>query len=144
MGGSAGGLAVLLLCAHHGARLRAGVSLYGISDLFALFETTHRYEAHSDVRLLGPRPAASARYRDRSPITHAGAIRVPLLLLHGSQDPAVPPEQSAALAAAVAANGTPVEHHVYEGEGHGWSRPETVRDELGRVEAFLRRWVLER
>jgi dipeptidyl aminopeptidase/acylaminoacyl peptidase len=144
MGGSAGGLAVLLLCAHHGERLRAGVSLYGIGDLFALFETTHRYEAHADVRLVGPRPAAAARYRDRSPITHAGAIRVPLLLLHGSADPAVPPEQSAALAAAVAANGTPVEHHVYEGEGHGWSRPETVRDELGRVEAFLRRWVLER
>ena len=71
-------------------------------------------------------------------------IRVPLLLLHGSADPAVPPEQSAALAAAVAANGTPVEHHVYEGEGHGWSRPETVRDELGRVERFLQRWVLDR
>jgi dipeptidyl aminopeptidase/acylaminoacyl peptidase len=144
MGGSAGGLAVLLLCAQLGPLLRAGVSLYGISDLFELFETTHRYEAHSDVRLLGPRPAAAARYRDRSPITHAGAIRVPLLLLHGSRDPAVPPEQSAALAAAVAANGTPVEHHVYEGEGHGWSRPETVRDELGRVERFLQRWVLDR
>jgi dipeptidyl aminopeptidase/acylaminoacyl peptidase len=144
IGGSAGGFLVLLLAAHHGARLRAAVSLYGIADLFTLFETTHRYERHSDRRLLGSRPEASAKFRDRSPITHAASIRVPLLLLHGSKDPAVPPEQSAAIAAAVAGNGTPVEHHVYEGEGHGWSRPETVRDEIGRVERFLKRWVLDR
>jgi dipeptidyl aminopeptidase/acylaminoacyl peptidase len=144
LGGSAGGFAALLVCAHHGSLVRAGVSLYGIGDLFALYETTHRYEAHSDRRLLGPRPAAATRFRERSPITHAAAIRVPMLLLHGSRDPAVPPEQSAALAAAIASAGTPVEHHVYEGEGHGWSRPETVRDELGRVERFLQRWVLGR
>jgi dipeptidyl aminopeptidase/acylaminoacyl peptidase len=37
-----------------------------------------------------------------------------------------------------------VEHHVYEGEGHGFSRPETVQDELERTERFLTRWVLNR
>jgi dipeptidyl aminopeptidase/acylaminoacyl peptidase len=42
----------------------------------------------------------------------------------------------------VRAAGGEVELHVYEGEGHGWGRPETVIDELGRVEAFLDRHVL--
>jgi dipeptidyl aminopeptidase/acylaminoacyl peptidase len=32
---------------------------------------------------------------------------------------------------------------VYDGEGHGFVRPETVADALTRTEAFLRRWVLE-
>jgi dipeptidyl aminopeptidase/acylaminoacyl peptidase len=31
---------------------------------------------------------------------------------------------------------------VYDGEGHGWSRPETVIDALGRIEAFLAKWVM--
>jgi dipeptidyl aminopeptidase/acylaminoacyl peptidase len=144
LGGSAGGLTALLVCARHGDLVRAGVSLYGVTDLFELAETTHRYERYSDRRLVGERPAAVGRFRNRSPITHAASIRVPLLLLHGSRDVVVPPAQAAALAAAVAAAGIPVEHHVYEGEGHGWSRPETVEDELRRVERFLARWVLER
>jgi dipeptidyl aminopeptidase/acylaminoacyl peptidase len=38
--------------------------------------------------------------------------------------------------------GRTVELHLYEGEGHGWARPETVMDELERTEDFLRRHVL--
>jgi dipeptidyl aminopeptidase/acylaminoacyl peptidase len=33
---------------------------------------------------------------------------------------------------------------MYPGEGHGWARPQTVTDELERVDAFLTRWVLHR
>ena len=40
--------------------------------------------------------------------------------------------------------GRTVELHFYEGEGHGWLRPETMIDELGRIESFLRRQVLRR
>ena len=39
----------------------------------------------------------------------------------------------------LAANSTDA---AYEGEGHGWGRPETVIDELERTESFLRRHVL--
>jgi dipeptidyl aminopeptidase/acylaminoacyl peptidase len=38
--------------------------------------------------------------------------------------------------------GATVDYHRYEGEGHGWSRPETVIDELTRVDEFLTRYVL--
>ena len=37
--------------------------------------------------------------------------------------------------------GTPVERHVYDGEGHGWRRAATVADELARIGAFLTRHV---
>ena len=36
----------------------------------------------------------------------------------------------------------PVEVHEYPGEGHGWSRPETVADADARVAGFLEREVL--
>lgn len=142
MGGSAGGLTVLLLCARHGDLVRAGISLYGVTDLFELARTTHRFESSYLDRVVGVLPDDSDRYRDRSPVSHAADIRVPLLLLQGDADRVVPPEQARALVDAVRAAGGTVEHQVYEREGHGWERPETVADALTRTESFLERWVL--
>ncbi len=144
MGGSAGGLTTLLLCARHGSLVKAGVSAFGVTDLFDLAETTHRLESRYVDWLVGELPGAADRYRDRSPVTHASAIRVPLLVLQGDADKVVPPAQAQSVVDAVRAAGGTVDHHVYAGEGHGWSRPETVTDELERVQAFLERWVLRR
>jgi dipeptidyl aminopeptidase/acylaminoacyl peptidase len=144
MGGSAGGLTTLLLCAQHGALVRAGVSAFGVTNLFDLAETTHRLESRYIDWLVGELPRAADRYREHSPSTHAAAIKVPLLILQGDADNVVPPAQAQLLVDAVRGAGGTVEHHVYAGEGHGWSRPETVTDELERVEAFLNRWVLRR
>jgi dipeptidyl aminopeptidase/acylaminoacyl peptidase len=65
-----------------------------------------------------------------------------VLLLHGDKDTSVPVVQSAAIADALRAAGTPVERHVYDGEGHGWRRAATNADDFERVHAFLTRWVL--
>jgi dipeptidyl aminopeptidase/acylaminoacyl peptidase len=142
IGGSAGGFTVLLLLALHPELCAAGVDLYGVADLLDLNETTHRFEAHYLNGVVGPLPATVDRYLERSPVKLADRIRAPLLILQGSADKVVPPAQSHAVAEAVRARGGVVEHHVYEGEGHGWSRPETVVDELQRTESFLRRHVL--
>ena len=144
MGGSAGGLTTLLVCALHGAWVKAGVSAFGVTNLFDLAETTHRLESRYIDWLVGELPEAADRYVEYSPVTHAAEITVPLLVLQGDADNVVPPEQAQLMVDAVRAGGGTVDHHVYEGEGHGWSRPETVTDELERVEAFLARWVLNR
>lgn len=142
MGASSAGLTVLSVLARHPGLCAAGIDLYGVTDLFALDETTHRFEAHYNPILLGVLPASAAVWRDRSPITHADAIVDPLLVLHGSADEVVLLSQSERLVATLAARGAPVEFHVYEGEGHGWSLPSTVADELSRIDAFLTRHVL--
>lgn len=142
IGGSAGGFTVLNLLAHHPELCAAGVDLYGVADLFDLDETTHRFEAHYLHTAVGPLPEAAGRYRERSPVTVVDRIAAPLLILQGGDDPVVPPAQSAAIADRLRARGATVEHHVYPGEGHGWTHPETVVDELERVESFLRRHVL--
>jgi dipeptidyl aminopeptidase/acylaminoacyl peptidase len=140
-GGSSGGLIALLVCARHGDLVRAAVSQYGVTDLFGLLETTHRFESRYLDEVIGVLPAAEPVFRERSPVTHAAAIRVPLLVLQGDADEVVPPEQAQRLVDAVRAAGGVVEHHVYEGEGHGWSRTATIEDDLRRTEAFLDHWV---
>ncbi len=142
MGGSAGGFTVLNLLAHHPALCAAGVDLYGVTDLFELDETTHRFEAHYLHSLVGPLPEAAASYRARSPVNVAERIEAPLLILQGTDDQVVPVAQSQAIVDRLHALGRTVELHLYDGEGHGWGRPETIVDELGRVESFLRRHVL--
>ena len=140
-GGSSGGLTALLVCARYGDLVRAAVSAYGVTDLFELAATTHRFESHYLDEIVGPRPEADAAYRERSPITHAASIQVPLLVLQGDDDEVVPPAQAVALVDAVQAAGGTVEYCVYEGEGHGWTRQATIADELERTLAFLGRWV---
>jgi dipeptidyl aminopeptidase/acylaminoacyl peptidase len=117
--------------------------MYGVTDLFALAAGTHRFESRYLDRLVGELPEHAARYRERSPVTHAGAISRPALVLQGDVDPVVPPDQALAVVDAIRQSGGTVEHHTYEGEGHGWSRPDTVVDVYERTEAFLRRWVLD-
>ena len=142
MGGSAGGFTVLNVVADHPGLCAAAVDLYGVADLFDLDETTHRFEAHYLHSLVGPLPEAAERYRDRSPVNLASSIRTPLLILQGDADQVVPPAQTQAIADRLRSLGRVVELHLNEGEGHGWGRPETVIDELGRTESFLRRHVL--
>jgi dipeptidyl aminopeptidase/acylaminoacyl peptidase len=141
MGASAGGLTALLLMARRPELCAAGIALFPVTDLVGLRAATHRFEAHYSDTIVGPFPAAQDRYRERSPLTVAGSIRAPLLLLHGSDDAVVPAEQSALLAARIREAGGTVEHHVYDGEGHGWRQPSTVEDELVRTTAFLERHV---
>jgi dipeptidyl aminopeptidase/acylaminoacyl peptidase len=143
MGGSAGGFTVLNLLAHHPDLCAAGIDLFGVADLFDLNETTHRFEAHYEHSIVGTLPGAAAAYRDRSPVNVADRITSPLLILQGEADPVVPPAQSRAIADRLRSLGRTVETHFYEGEGHGWLRPETMCDELERIESFLRRHVLQ-
>ncbi len=144
VGGSSGGMTALFVASQHPELVHAVVALYPVCDLIDLAATTHRFESGYTSRLVGALPAASDAYRDRSPVTRAADLRVPVLLLHGSDDRSVSLSQSQALASALKMAGTPVDLHVYEGEGHGWRRAATVADELERVDTFLRRWVLPR
>jgi dipeptidyl aminopeptidase/acylaminoacyl peptidase len=142
MGGSAGGFTALNVLASHPELCAAGVDLYGVGDLLDLDETTHRYEKHYLHSLVGPLPDTAEAYRRRSPVHRAASIRAPLLILQGTDDEVVSPAQSDRIAERLRAAGGTVELHLYEGEGHGWGRPETVVDELERTESFLRRHVL--
>jgi dipeptidyl aminopeptidase/acylaminoacyl peptidase len=143
MGGSAGGFTALLVAAHTPPVVRAAVSLFGVTDLFDLAATTHRFESRYLDRLVGTLPEHADRYAARSPVAHARDITVPVLVLQGADDKVVPPAQAQLLVDAVRAAGGTVEQHVYDGEGHGFSKEATIIDSFERIDAFLTRWVVK-
>lgn len=138
-GGSAGGYVVLAALAFHPEVFKAGINLYGISDLEALAADTHKFEARYTDKLIGPLPEAKDVYRARSPLYAADAIRAPLLTLQGLDDKAVPPSQSQAIYDAVKAKGIATAYLAFEGEGHGFRKAENQIRTLTATHYFLAR-----
>jgi dipeptidyl aminopeptidase/acylaminoacyl peptidase len=141
-GGSAGGYTTLRALTTTEI-FAAGISLYGVSDLEALAKDTHKFESRYLDGLVGPYPEDRETYVDRSPITHADRLAAPILLLQGTEDRVVPPAQTESMAAAARAKGLPVAVLLYEGEGHGFRRGDTIISAtqaqvyfLGRVLGF--------
>ena len=124
-GGSAGGLTALNALAS-GEGFSACVSWYGVTDLMGLVATTHDFEARYTDRLIGPLPGSEALYEERSPVSRAAAMAGSVLLLQGTEDPVVPPQQAERLRDALAAAGRPCQLLFFEGEGHGFRRAETL------------------
>ncbi len=142
MGGSAGGFTVLQTRTQHPEAFTAGISLYGVANQFALAADTHKFESRYTDSLIGPLPEAAPKYRERSPVFHASRITRPLAVFQGDIDRVVPRDQSDAIVDALRRSGTPHEYHVYQGEGHGWRKRETIEHYYRTVENFLKRYVI--
>jgi len=137
-GGSAGGYTTLAALTSS-AVFAAGVSLYGIGDLTALARDTHKFESRYLDRLVGPWPEAETLYQERSPINHVDRLASPMLVLQGTEDKVVPPNQAEQIVAAVRGKGLPVALVMYEGEGHGFRRSASLVNYLESMQAFLGR-----
>lgn len=135
-GGSAGGWTVLR--AVSGTEVfAAGISRYGVADLRLLAAETEDFESRYLDGLVGPLPEAEARYIELSPLTRPEDFRTPLLLEQGTEDAVVPPSQSEAVRDALAAAGVPHAYLLFDGEGHGFRRAETIERALEAELAFL-------
>ncbi len=142
MGGSAGGFTVLQSLVEEPGFYKAAICMYGVANQFTLASDTHKFEQRYLDQMIGPLPEAAAKYRERSPIFHADKIRDAVAVFQGDIDRVVPREQSDSIVASLRARGVPHEYHVYEGEGHGWRKPETIEAFYTAVERFLRERVL--
>ncbi|MEO8264331.1 MAG: prolyl oligopeptidase family serine peptidase [Ilumatobacteraceae bacterium] len=143
IGSSAGGFTALGVAAAHQSLIAAAIVAYPVTDLCDLAERSHRFERHYTESLVGPSPEAAALYHGRSPTTFAERLTAtPLLVMHGDSDRVVPIEQSRAFVERCRAAGAQVEFVVYEGEGHGFRRPENQLDEYRRMQVFLATHVL--
>ncbi|EXJ77107.1 hypothetical protein A1O3_10265 [Capronia epimyces CBS 606.96] len=83
-----------------------------------------------------------AIYHSRSAAYHADRIQAPLLLLQGAADTVVPPVQAWTMERVLKELGKEVETVVYDGEGHGWHKEETIRASLLAQKAFWERTLL--
>ena len=142
MGGSAGGYTVLHTLVRRPGVFAAGISMYGISNLFSLVEGTHKFEARYNDSLLGALPGAKEIWRARSPIFGIEHLSDPVAIYQGAQDTVVPAEQAEQIIASLKERGIPHVYKLYEGEGHGWRKPKTIEDFYDSTLLFLSAHVL--
>lgn len=125
-GGSAGGFTTLAALTNTSV-FAAGASYYGVGDLEALARDTHKFESRYLDGLVGRYPQDREVYLERSPVHHTDRLSAPMILLQGSEDKVVPPEQARSMADAVRAKGLPVTLLMFDGEGHGFRSAAAVR-----------------
>ena len=124
-GASAGGYTTLCALAFHKV-FAAGASRYGIADLAALAIDTHKFEARYMDSLVGLYPEDEEVYRARSPIHFAADFEAPMIVLQGSEDVVVPPNQAEMIVAALEQRSIPVAYLLFEGEQHGFRKAENI------------------
>ncbi|MGH3134397.1 MAG: S9 family peptidase [Gaiellaceae bacterium] len=125
-GGSAGGYTTICALTFTDV-FAAGASHFGIADLeqFGGGET-HKFELEYEHTLVGPYPEAADLYRARSPIHFVDQISTPMLVLQGADDEIVPPTQAELIVAALRGRKVPHAYLLFEGEGHGFRKAQTI------------------
>jgi dipeptidyl aminopeptidase/acylaminoacyl peptidase len=128
-GGSAGGYTTLCALTFRNV-FRAGASHFGVSDLAALEEDTHKFESRYSHSLVGPYPERRDLYDARSPINFTERLSSPVIFFQGLEDKIVPPNQAEKMVEALRKKGLPVAYVAFEGEQHGFRRAENIKRAL--------------
>jgi dipeptidyl aminopeptidase/acylaminoacyl peptidase len=128
MGGSYGGYATLVGLTLTPETFACGIDIVGPSNLETLLATIPPYwepqvkQFHE--RMGNPNtPEGKAMLVDRSPLHRANAIKRPLLIGQGANDPRVKQAESDQIVAAMQTHGIPVTYVVFPDEGHGFAKP---------------------
>ncbi|HJW93615.1 MAG TPA: S9 family peptidase [Thermoanaerobaculia bacterium] len=142
MGGSYGGYATLAGLAFTPDLYACGVDIVGPSNLKTLIGSIPPYwkpmRAMFDARMGNvDDPKEAELVKNASPLFKANAIKKPLLIGQGANDPRVNHAESEQIVDAIEKNNGSVTYVVYSDEGHGFARPENNIDFNARAEAFL-------
>ncbi len=123
-GGSYGGYMVLASLMHYPQRIKAGVSIVGISHFGTFLTNTESYRRDLRRAEYGDErdPAMQAVFERISPLKGAGKITSPLFVAQGRNDPRVPYTEAEQIVKAVRSNGQPVWFLMYNDEGHGFAK----------------------
>ena len=141
-GGSYGGYATLVGLTFTPERFACGVDIVGPSNLATLLASIPPYwkSFFEDLarRVGDPRTEDGQKLlKDRSPLWRADAIRRPLLIGQGANDPRVKQAEADQIVAAMKTNNLPVTYVLYPDEGHGFARPQNRTSFYAISEAFL-------
>jgi dipeptidyl aminopeptidase/acylaminoacyl peptidase len=128
-GGSAGGYTTLCALTFKDI-FKAGASYYGVSDLEALANDTHKFEARYLDGLIGAYPERKDLYVARSPIHFSDRLSCPVIFFQGLEDRVVPPNQAEMMVDALRMKGLPVAYVAFEGEQHGFRKAENIKRAL--------------
>ena len=144
VGASYGGYAALAGVSVQQGIYRCAAAVAGVSDLHEMFKPTAQVRANQSwrnryfQRWLGVTDLDDASVNERSPAKHADAIRVPIMLIHGSDDTVVPFDQSQRMADALQRLHKPFQMVKLKSEDHWLSRGQTRVQMLEALSEFLK------
>jgi dipeptidyl aminopeptidase/acylaminoacyl peptidase len=151
IGPSAGGYLALKVVCDEPDLWAASISLFGISDTKGFAESTHKFESHyADLLIFGrdsrvvkkDRVNAAKLHEERSPIHHADRIKAPVLLLQGTEDWVVRPEQALIMRDTLREKGKTSKTILFPGAGHTYWKGNTLRTCLDVQELWWKQFLL--
>ncbi|HEY0484291.1 MAG TPA: prolyl oligopeptidase family serine peptidase [Kofleriaceae bacterium] len=136
-GGSYGGYTVLVALTRTPDIWRAGVDLFGVTNLKTFMATTNGFIREIFLLEFGD-PDKDAAFLDSiSPLRDADKIVDPLFVYAGANDPRVPRSESDLIVKALRSRKVPVEYMVAGNEGHSLSHRENLVEFCARAARFL-------
>jgi dienelactone hydrolase len=143
-GGSYGGYAALAGAAFTPDLYCCAVDIVGPSNLITLIESVPPYWAPM-IAMFHQRVGDPAKDADflwsRSPLSRVEAIRIPLLIAQGANDPRVKQAESEQIVAALAKADIDHEYLLFPDEGHGFAKPENRLRFYDEADRFLARYL---
>ncbi|HEY8597892.1 MAG TPA: S9 family peptidase [Thermomicrobiales bacterium] len=121
-GGSFGGFATLSCVARLPEYWAAAVDIVGPSNLQTFVRAVPPAWKRMMKAWVGDPDEDAAMLAERSPITYVEAIRAPLLVIQGANDPRVVKPESDQMVERLRALDRTVEYMVFEDEGHGFTK----------------------
>ncbi|ORA28269.1 S9 family peptidase [Mycobacterium aquaticum] len=136
-GGSYGGYAALVGATFTPDVFACAVSAVGPSNLNTLIASFPEYWKPM-IQLWHKRVGDDPDFLwSRSPLSRVDAIKIPILIGQGENDPRVKRAESEQIVAAMTERGIDHEYVMYENEGHGFVKPENRLDFYHHVDRFL-------
>ncbi len=143
-GSSYGGYMTLAALAFAPETFKIGIDIYGISNWLRTLSEIPPWWGNAREVLFEKigNPETEADYlKSISPLFHAERIKVPLMVLQGSNDPRVLKIESDEIVEKVRNKGIPVEYVVFEDEGHGFRKVRNQIEANKKILEFILKYI---
>jgi dipeptidyl aminopeptidase/acylaminoacyl peptidase len=143
-GGSHGGTVVANAVVKLPDTFAAAIEMFGVVDRALFLQYTNRNsKIRWETKMGGTPEEKPAAYRKANVLRNVAAIKTPLLVMHGEEDPQVPPQESIEFTAALKKAGKTYLYVTYPHEGHGFQQRDHREDAYKRQLAFLNQYLLQ-
>jgi dipeptidyl aminopeptidase/acylaminoacyl peptidase len=136
-GASFGGFATLSAMTRLPDYWRCGIDLVGPSNLVTFAKAVPPHWRATMKEWVGDPDEDFDFLMSRSPITYVENMKAPLLVLQGANDPRVVKPESDQMVGKLRSLGQEVEYHVFEDEGHDFSKRANQLKAYRLIAAFL-------
>jgi dipeptidyl aminopeptidase/acylaminoacyl peptidase len=141
-GGSHGGTMVAYMVVHYPDLFAAAIELYGVVDRKLFVERTNLPSAIRWMMKMGGTPTEKPEvYRRANVLLQVDKVKAPILVMHGEDDPQVPPANSAVFVKTLKEHHKTVFYFTYPGELHGFVQPAHRLDAWQKQLAFLEHYI---